>query len=89
MHRELRAAPNHLVAIQTLFAPRASTLLHELLQTRATPGTFLLPANIRPIVTIASFKAGGQIEFVDVAGASLAMDLDWPFNAVYRGTRRF
>jgi hypothetical protein len=62
--------------MKTLLAPRASTLLHELLASRRAAGRFLLPANICPIVPITFLKAGVEFEFVDIAADSLAMDLD-------------
>jgi hypothetical protein len=62
--------------MKTFMAPRASTLLYELLESRAAGGKFLLPANICPIVPITFLKAGVQFEFVDIAADSLAVDLD-------------
>jgi hypothetical protein len=62
--------------MKTLLAPRASTLLYELLQARQAWGRFLLPANICPIVPLTFLKAGAAFEFVDIAAGSLAMDLD-------------
>jgi hypothetical protein len=62
--------------MKTLLAPRASTLLYELLRAREASAPFLLPANICPIVPITFLKAGVPFEFVDIAPGSLGMDLD-------------
>ncbi len=62
--------------MRTILAPRASTILYNLLQGLASRKRFLLPANICPIVPITFFKAGIQVEFVDISAATLHMDMD-------------
>jgi hypothetical protein len=61
--------------MRTILAPRASTILHDLLLQVAAGRAFLLPANICPIVPITFFKAGVPIEFVDISPDTLNMDL--------------
>lgn len=57
------------------FAPRASTILYNLLLGRGDRRPFLLPANICPIVPITFLKAGVPFEFVDLSPANWQMDL--------------
>jgi len=57
-------------------APRASTILYNLLTTRADLRPWLLPANICPIVPITFLKAQVPFEFVDISAGSLHMDLE-------------
>lgn len=72
--------------MKTILAARAATILYELLVRRNDQRRFLLPANICPIVPITFFKAGVPIEFVDIRGDTLNMDmgeaearlLQWP-----------
>jgi len=70
--------------MKTLLAPRASTLLYELLQAQEARGPYVLPANICPIVPITFFKAGVPFEFVDIASDSLEMDLDQVWDTLRR-----
>jgi hypothetical protein len=56
-------------------APRASTILYNLLTTRADMRPWLLPANICPIVPITFLKAQVPFEFVDISAKFLHMDL--------------
>jgi hypothetical protein len=55
-------------------APRATTILYDLLAARPQWRPWLLPANICPIVPVAFLKAGVPFEFVDIATETLAMD---------------
>ena len=57
-------------------APRASTILYNLLTTHADSRPWLLPANICPIVPITLLKAQVPFEFVDISAKSLHMDLE-------------
>ncbi len=61
--------------MRTVLAPRASSILYDLLAEPARPRGFLLPANICPIVPLTFFKAGVPVEFVDIAADTLQMDL--------------
>jgi hypothetical protein len=56
-------------------APRASTILYNLLIARTDARPWLLPANICPIVPITFLKAKVPFEFVDISAGSLYMDL--------------
>jgi hypothetical protein len=55
-------------------APRASTIIYNLLTARADSRPWLLPANICPIVPITFLKAQVPFEFVDISAESLHMD---------------
>ncbi len=59
----------------TVYEPRASTIIYNLLTSRTDQRPFLLPANICPIVPITFLKAGKSFEFVDIAPDTLQMDL--------------
>ncbi len=61
--------------MKTILAARAATILYDLLAKRNDRRRFLLPANICPIVPITFFKAGVPIEFVDIRGDTLNMDM--------------
>jgi hypothetical protein len=75
--------------VRTILAPRASTILHDLLL-QAKPGrAFLLPANICPIVPITFFKAGVPIEFVDISPDTLNIDLDEVETRLQRSDRSY
>lgn len=58
------------------YAPRASTILYNLLVRRVDRRKFLLPANICAIVPLTFLKAGVAFEFVDLSPDSLHMDLE-------------
>ena len=62
--------------MKTIQAPRASTILYNLLTARADSRPWLLPANICPIVPITFLKARTPFEFVDISAATLHMDLE-------------
>lgn len=62
--------------MQIIQAPRASSILYNLLIKREDRRPWLLPANICPIVPITFFKAQIPIEFVDISDATLQMDLE-------------
>jgi hypothetical protein len=62
--------------MKTVLEPRASTILYNLLLSREDKRTFILPANICPIVPITFFKAGVPVEFVDISADTLHLDLD-------------
>lgn len=57
-------------------APRASAILYQLLMSQKEKRTWLMPANICPIVPITFMKAGVSFEFVDISAETLHMDLD-------------
>ena len=61
--------------MQTVHAPRASTILYHFLKSRPIERPWLLPANICPIVPITFFKAGIPFRFVDISETSFHMDL--------------
>ncbi len=65
----------HFSSMKIVQAPRASTILYNLLTTRADLRPWLLPANICPIVPITFLKAQIPFEFVDISAESLHMDL--------------
>lgn len=56
-----------------IFANRASTLLYRFIKTFPT-GTYLLPANVCPIVPLTFVKAGVSFEFVDIDSDTLCLD---------------
>ena len=62
--------------MKTLLAARASSILYDVLLARRGVGSFLLPANICPIVPITFLKVGVPFEFVDISPATLHLDLD-------------
>jgi len=62
--------------MRSILAPRACTILYNLLSQVTPRRVFLLPANICPIVPATFFKAGLPIEFVDISSDTLNMDLD-------------
>lgn len=62
--------------MKTVLAPRASTILYDILQSRADPRPYLLPANICPIVPITFLKARTPVEFVDISVQTFGMDLE-------------
>lgn len=66
----------HFFNMKIVQAPRASTILYNLLTTRADSRWWLLPANICPIVPITFLKAQVPFEFVDISAESLHMDLE-------------
>lgn len=57
-------------------APRASAILYRLLVGQQETRTWLLPANICPIVPITFMKARVPFELVDISAATLHMDLE-------------
>jgi len=57
-------------------APRASTILYNLLTSRNQTRPWLMPANICPIVPITFMKAQVPFVLVDISAQSLHMDLD-------------
>ncbi len=61
--------------MQIVQAPRASTILYNLLMHREAKLPWLLPANICPIVPITFLKAKTSFEFVDISAQTLHMDL--------------
>jgi hypothetical protein len=63
-------------AANPILAPRASTILYNLLLSQKDRRAFILPANICPIVPITFFKAGIPFEFVDILERGLHMDLE-------------
>lgn len=65
-----------MVGMRLAIAPRASTILYNLLISRDDRRPFLLPANICPIVPITFFKAGVPFEFLDISPGTLHMDLE-------------
>ncbi len=75
--------------MRTILAPRASTILYNLLQGLASRKRFLLPANICPIVPITFFKAGVQVEFVDISPATLNMDMEAVEACLARGPESY
>src|SRR5512135_1457121 len=60
----------------TVLAPRASSILYDVLVSRSEQRPFLLPANICPIVPITFLKARVPFEFVDISAGNLHMDLE-------------
>jgi hypothetical protein len=73
--------------MQTVMGQRAASILYDVLCSRGSGEVFLMPANICPIVPITFFKAGMQVEFVDIEPISLAMDLEQIEQRL--GTRRY
>jgi len=57
-------------------APRASAILYQLLVGQKHKETWLLPANICPVVPITFLKARVPFTFVDISAATLHMDLE-------------
>jgi len=61
--------------MQILQAPRASAILYSLLSNSKNQHTWLLPANICPIVPITFLKAQVPFRLVDLSAGTLHMDL--------------
>ena len=61
--------------MQVVLAPRASTILYNLLKSRPDTRPWLLPVNVCPIVPITFLKAEIPFEFVDISPETLHMDL--------------
>jgi hypothetical protein len=57
-----------------VFGQRASAVLYRHLCAQARPGTWLLPANVCPIVPAVFNRAGAAFQFVDIESRSLCMD---------------
>jgi len=57
-----------------VFEARASAILYNLLRAQQTQRTFILPANICPIVPLAFYKAGVPFEFIDISPSTLCLD---------------
>ena len=57
-------------------APRASVILYNLLVSQPQKRTWLLPANICPIVPITFMKADVPFELVDISATNLHMELE-------------
>lgn len=57
-----------------VFAPRASSILYNLLLSLEDQRPFLLPANVCPVVPLTFRKAGRRFSFVDIGGSDLSMD---------------
>jgi hypothetical protein len=57
-----------------VFERRACSILYSLLRTRSDPRTFLVPANVCPIVPITLLEAGQAFELVDIAEPALTID---------------
>lgn len=57
-------------------APRASAVLYQLLVSQKHKQTWLVPANICPIVPITFMKARVPFELVDISATNLHMDLE-------------
>src|SRR5258706_6738356 len=57
-------------------APRASAILYQMLVSQQQKQTWLLPANICPIVPITFMKARVPFELVDISATNLHMDLE-------------
>ena len=64
------------MSVQKIIAPRASTILYDLLLGMEDRRPFLLPANICPIVPLTFLKAGAPFEFVDISPETFHMDLE-------------
>lgn len=62
--------------MKTIYAPRASAILYNVLASRKHAKPWLLPANICPIVPITFIKAKVPFDFVDISPESLHMDLE-------------
>jgi hypothetical protein len=62
--------------MQRVIAPRASTILYDLLVGMPDRHVFLLPANICPIVPLTFLKAETPFEFVDISSETFHMDLE-------------
>ena len=71
--------------MKVIVAPRASTILYDLLVTRTDKRPFLLPANICPIVPITFRKAGVDFELVDIDPLTLHLDSSAALNRLDSG----
>ena len=58
-----------------IYESRASTIIYNLLITRADSHPWILPANICPIVPITFLKAHVPFEFADISASTFHMDL--------------
>ncbi len=66
-------------------APRASAILYHLLARQNQRLSWLLPANICPIVPITFLKAQVPFRFVDISAETLHMDLDQAETLIKQG----
>lgn len=55
-------------------APRASSILYNILKSKDLSEPWLVPANVCPIVPITFFKAKTPFEFIDISPSTLNMD---------------
>lgn len=62
--------------MKAVLGTRASSILYDLLVAQGGTRTFLLPANVCPIVPLTFLKAGVPFEFLDISQDTLHMDLD-------------
>jgi hypothetical protein len=69
--------------------PRAATVLYNFLRTMAAPRTFLLPANVCPIVPLVFNKARVAYEFVDITETDLCLDLGAAHTKVQAAPERY
>lgn len=60
--------------MKTVWEQRASTILFNLIRSLEAPGTFLVPANVCPIVPVTFAKAGRPFELVDIEPGTLCLD---------------
>ncbi|MBD3362740.1 DegT/DnrJ/EryC1/StrS aminotransferase family protein [Candidatus Dojkabacteria bacterium] len=57
-----------------IYEPRASAILYNFLKTYDTSKTFILPANICPIVPLTLLKASKKFEFIDITLHDYCLD---------------
>ncbi len=72
-----------------VFENRASTILFRLLLGINNKKSFLLPANVCPIVVTTFLKAGVPFEFVDISALTLCMDEDETLHKLTRAGDRY
>jgi hypothetical protein len=66
-------------------APRAASILFNLLRSRPDARPWLIPANVCPIVPVTYAKAGVPFELVDVDPDTLHLDLERAAGRIQRG----
>ncbi len=71
--------------MDVVYAPRASTILYNILVSRGDNRPFILPANICPIVPITFLKAGTPYTFVDISAEGYHIDLALVEQHIHQG----
>lgn len=72
-------------ATHRVLAPRAVTILYNLLMSRPERRPWVLPANICHIVPVTFLKARVPFEFADISPQTLHINMDWALERAHTG----